>query len=92
VTVRDGAFTTPAGPSSRATLEGKIVCLFDRVAYITPDIDDAVRAGVRSERPSRRFDRRLRYGVRSHRRARPRSRRALRGGSDIFQGERAGAR
>jgi dGTPase len=29
-----------------ATLEGKIVRLVDRVAYINHDIDDAVRAGV----------------------------------------------
>jgi dGTPase len=44
--VRDGI----AGHSGRApepaTLEGKIVRLMDRVAYINHDIDDAVRAGV----------------------------------------------
>ncbi|MBR5542486.1 MAG: deoxyguanosinetriphosphate triphosphohydrolase [Oscillospiraceae bacterium] len=32
-----------------ATLEGKIVALADRIAYINHDIDDAVRAGLMSE-------------------------------------------
>jgi dGTPase len=48
--VRDGI----AGHSSRAplpsTLEGRIVRLIDRVAYINHDIDDAVRAGLLRER------------------------------------------
>jgi dGTPase len=47
--VRDGI----AGHSGRApqpqTLEGRIVRLLDRVAYINHDIDDAVRAGVLDE-------------------------------------------
>jgi dGTPase len=47
--VRDGI----AGHSSRAplpeTLEGRIVRVIDRVAYINHDIDDAVRAGLLSE-------------------------------------------
>jgi dGTPase len=47
--VRDGI----ARHSSRAelpqTLEGRIVRLIDRVAYINHDIDDAVRAGLLSE-------------------------------------------
>jgi dGTPase len=34
------------GPSEPGTLEGKIVRLVDRVAYINHDIDDALRAGV----------------------------------------------
>ena len=34
------------GPLEPATLEGKIVRIVDRVAYINHDIDDAVRAGV----------------------------------------------
>ena len=42
--VRDGILTTPAGEP--ATLEGRIVRLVDRVAYINHDIDDALRAGV----------------------------------------------
>ena len=47
--VRDGI----AGHSSRAplprTLEGQIVRVIDRVAYINHDIDDAVRAGLLRE-------------------------------------------
>jgi dGTPase len=47
--VRDGIL----GHSGRAplprTLEGRIVRLLDRVAYINHDIDDAVRAGVLDE-------------------------------------------
>jgi dGTPase len=43
--VRDGILNhTGAGEPS--TLEGKIVRIVDRVAYINHDIDDAVRAGV----------------------------------------------
>ena len=34
------------GPAEPGTLEGKIVRLVDRVAYINHDIDDAVRAGI----------------------------------------------
>src|SRR5687767_3181125 len=34
------------GPGKPATLEGRIVRLVDRIAYINHDIDDAVRAGV----------------------------------------------
>jgi dGTPase len=37
---------THTGPVEPRTLEGKIVRLVDRVAYINHDIDDAVRAGV----------------------------------------------
>ncbi|HEY7952966.1 MAG TPA: deoxyguanosinetriphosphate triphosphohydrolase [Solirubrobacteraceae bacterium] len=48
--VRDGIL----GHSGRAplpkTLEGRIVRLLDRVAYINHDIDDALRAGVLTER------------------------------------------
>jgi dGTPase len=47
--VRDGiahhSSRTPAG----ATLEGRIVRVIDRVAYINHDIDDAVRAGLLRE-------------------------------------------
>jgi dGTPase len=42
---RDGILNH-TGPSAPETLEGKIVRLVDRVAYINHDIDDAVRAGV----------------------------------------------
>jgi len=46
--VRDGILNH-TGPDEPFTLEGKIVRLVDRVAYINHDIDDAVRAGVLSE-------------------------------------------
>src|SRR5438477_9920284 len=45
--VRDGILTH-TGDREPDTLEGKIVRLVDRVAYINHDIDDAVRAGVLS--------------------------------------------
>ena len=45
--VRDGILNH-TGPREPDTLEGKIVRLVDRVAYINHDIDDAVRAGVLS--------------------------------------------
>src|SRR5687767_12002292 len=43
--VRDGILNH-TGPTKPATLEGRIVRLVDRIAYINHDIDDAVRAGV----------------------------------------------
>jgi dGTPase len=43
--VRDGILTH-TGEREPATLEGKIVRLVDRVAYINHDIDDAVRFGI----------------------------------------------
>jgi dGTPase len=43
--VRDGILRH-TGPEPPATLEGRIVRLVDRVAYINHDIDDALRAGV----------------------------------------------
>jgi dGTPase len=43
--VRDGILNH-TGPNRPATLEGRIVKLVDRVAYINHDIDDALRAGV----------------------------------------------
>jgi dGTPase len=43
--VRDGILTH-TGPVEPATLEGKIVRIVDRVAYINHDIDDAVRFGI----------------------------------------------
>jgi dGTPase len=45
--VRDGILRH-TGPGDPATLEGKIVRLVDRVAYINHDIDDALRAGILS--------------------------------------------
>jgi dGTPase len=46
--VRDGILNH-TGASRPATLEGRIVRLVDRVAYINHDIDDAVRAGILAE-------------------------------------------
>jgi len=43
--VRDGILNH-TGEVAPATLEGRIVKLVDRVAYINHDIDDAIRAGV----------------------------------------------
>ena len=43
--VRDGILTH-TGEREPATLEGKIVRLVDRVAYINHDIDDAIRFGI----------------------------------------------
>ena len=44
--MRDGILRHSTGAGEPATLEGKIVRLVDRIAYINHDIDDAVRAGV----------------------------------------------
>jgi dGTPase len=43
--VRDGILNH-TGPDEPETLEGRIVRLVDRIAYINHDIDDALRAGV----------------------------------------------
>jgi dGTPase len=43
--VRDGILTH-TGEREPATLEGKVVRLVDRVAYINHDIDDAIRFGI----------------------------------------------
>ena len=43
--VRDGVLNH-TGPEHPATLEGRVVRVVDRVAYINHDIDDAVRAGI----------------------------------------------
>ena len=43
--VRDGILNH-TGPEPPETLEGRIVRLVDRVAYINHDIDDALRAGI----------------------------------------------
>ena len=44
--MRDGIVSHSGRAPEPATLEGKIVRLVDRVAYINHDIDDALRAGV----------------------------------------------
>src|SRR5919109_3736575 len=46
--VRDGILTH-TGPQEPETLEGKIVRLVDRVAYVNHDIDDALRYGLLQE-------------------------------------------
>ena len=43
--VRDGIVNHPK-KCHPATMEGKVVSLSDRIAYVNHDIDDAVRAGV----------------------------------------------
>jgi dGTPase len=48
--VRDGIARHSSRASLPATLEGRIVRVIDRVAYINHDIDDAVRAGLLDER------------------------------------------
>jgi dGTPase len=45
--VRDGILTH-TGPREPETLEGRIVRIVDRVAYINHDIDDAIRHGILS--------------------------------------------
>jgi dGTPase len=45
--VRDGILHH-TGPDQPDTLEGRIVRIVDRVAYINHDIDDAIRAGILS--------------------------------------------
>jgi dGTPase len=90
--VRDGILRH-TGPEPPATLEGRIVRLVDRIAYINHDIDDAIRAGVlgRDELPpdevavlgttsSERIDTLVRDLVERSSEA-----------GDIVQGERAGA-
>ena len=47
--VRDGIARHSSRAELPATLEGRIVRVIDRVAYINHDIDDAVRAGLLSE-------------------------------------------
>src|SRR5690242_3219555 len=44
--VRDGIVSHSGRAPEPATLEGKILRLMDRVAYVNHDIDDALRAGV----------------------------------------------
>ncbi len=56
--VRDGILNH-TGSLKPATLEGRVVRLVDRVAYINHDIDDAVRAGIIAEEdlPAEQIDR-----------------------------------
>jgi dGTPase len=56
--VRDGILRHSSGAGEPATLEGRIVRLVDRIAYINHDIDDALRAGIIdvSDLPRREID------------------------------------
>jgi dGTPase len=47
--VRDGIVCHSSRAPMPATLEGRIVRVIDRVAYINHDIDDAIRAGLLAE-------------------------------------------
>ena len=53
--VRDGILTH-TGDVEPATLEGRIVRIVDRVAYINHDIDDAIRYGILAEDELPRHD------------------------------------
>ena len=88
--VRDGILRHSSGAGEPATLEGKIVRLVDRIAYINHDIDDAVRAGVLAvaDLPARGDRGARRHGLAADRHAGARPRGALRGG----RGHRAGRR
>ena len=79
--VCDGILTH-TGAQEPETLEGKIVRVVDRVAYINHDIDDAIRYGILSEADLPRAEIELlgRNGLRADRQARPRPRRDLRAG------------
>src|SRR3954471_2608439 len=46
--VREGILRHTGSEAPPATLEGRIIRLVDRIAYINHDIDDAIRAGVLS--------------------------------------------
>lgn len=46
--VRDGILNHRSS-GNPSTLEGKVVCLADRIAYLNHDIDDAIRANVLKE-------------------------------------------
>jgi dGTPase len=48
--VREGIARHSSRTTPPATLEGRIVRVIDRVAYINHDIDDAIRAGLLDER------------------------------------------
>ena len=69
--VCDGILTH-TGEQEPETLEGKIVRIVDRVAYINHDIDDAIRFGLLERgRPAARRDRAARTdGLEAHRPAR----------------------
>ena len=79
--VCDGILTH-TGAQEPETLEGKIVRVVDRVAYINHDIDDAIRYGILSDAdlPRAEIDLLGATGIGAHRPPRPRPRRDLGGG------------
>ena len=79
--VCDGILTH-TGAQEPETLEGRIVRVVDRVAYINHDIDDAIRYGILSEADLPRAEIELLGAdrLRADRHARPRPRRAVRAG------------
>ena len=90
--VRDGILRH-TGPDPPDTLEGRIVRLVDRIAYINHDIDDALRADVLAEGDLPREEIAILGATRQRadRPARPRPGRALRAGRRHRAG-RAGRR
>ena len=91
--VRDGILTH-TGEREPATLEGKIVRIVDRVAYINHDIDDAIRHGILSDGDLPRAEIELLgpTGLAADRPARARPRRdAPSAAGDIVQSEEIGA-
>lgn len=48
--VRDGILNHTGSSPLPATLEGKIVRIADRIAYVNHDVDDAIRAGILTEK------------------------------------------
>ena len=90
--VRDGILNH-TGPEKPATLEGRVVRIVDRVAYINHDIDDAVRAGILSEGdlPAEEIELLGRDGRAPDRHARPATSSSGRGRQgDIAQSEEVG--
>ena len=71
--VRDGILTH-TGEQEPETLEGKIVRIVDRVAYINHDIDDAIRYGIlaQADLPRDEIARARPDRLEAHRHARPR--------------------
>ena len=79
--VRDGILKH-TGPDEPETLEGRIVRIVDRVAYINHDIDDAIRFGIlrADDLPARGARRPRADRLEADRHARSRPRRDLRAG------------
>jgi dGTPase len=48
--VRDGILNHTGSSPLPATLEGRIVRIADRIAYVNHDVDDAIRAGILTEK------------------------------------------